>query len=329
MTLLRLFVGFLCLCIGAPMAQAHEVNPAYLEVTETAPDRHAVVWKQPLKDGMRLRLTPVFPETCVAGPVQASLAPGIVVERWQLDCDLTTGSVRVTGLERTLTDAFVRVQRLNGDTITAVLRAGSDDVSLDREATSSPATAYLWIGVEHIWFGYDHLLFVLGMVLLVRLRQLFLTITAFTIAHSITLALSALAGVSLPGAPVEITIALSIVLLAREAIGRMRGEVTLSQTYPWLIAFGFGLIHGFGFSGALASIGLPKGQEVLALLLFNLGVELGQLAFIAVLVALGVLAFRLIKASERPLRYIAAYGIGIAGTYWALERIAATFFLAA
>ena len=325
MSFLRLLVGLICLFITAPVTQAHEVNPAYLEVTETAPQRHAIVWKQPLKDGRRLRLVPVFPETCKTGPVQTQLAPGIVVQRWQIECDLSSGDIRVTGLERTLTDAFIRVQRLDGDTITAVLRAGSDRLALDSEATGSPAAAYLWIGVEHIWFGYDHLLFVLGMVLLVRLRQLFLTITAFTIAHSITLALSALAGVSLPGAPVEITIALSIVLLAREAIGRMRGELTLSQTYPWLIAFGFGLIHGFGFSGALASIGLPKGQEVLALLLFNLGVELGQLAFIAVLFAMGALVFRLVKTSERPLRYVAAYGIGIAGTYWALERISATF----
>jgi len=307
-----------CLVSLAP-ARAHEVNPAYLEVTETDASEYSIVWKQPVKDGRRLKIDPVFPTACEKRNVRVSQAPGVIVERWETSCDLAAATLAVSGLDRTLTDVFVRISRMGADPISAVLKAGRPSVDLS-VSQGAPVFVYLGLGIEHILLGYDHLLFVLGLVLLVRGRQIFATVTAFTIAHSITLALSTLAGISLPGPPVEITIALSLALLAREALSRLRGEQPLSGQYPWLIAFGFGLIHGFGFAGALSQIGLPAGAEALALALFNIGVEVGQLAFIAVILMLGWGIHRYSQSRARLLRIGLAYFVGTAGVYWVLER---------
>lgn len=320
----RIVLALLVLFTVTLTASAHEVRPAYLEVTETAPATYAVTWKQPVLDGRRLKLDPVFPEGCDRERERADAAGGTLVQRWEMHCDLSTGQIEIAGLERTLTDAFVRVDRLSGDDLSAVLRPGA--LRLDLAApTGAPAATYFRIGVEHILFGFDHLLFVLGLVLLVRPRQLLATVTAFTLAHSLTLAAAALGGLSLPGPPVEIVIAMSIALLGAETIYRSRGHETLSQRKPWLIAFGFGLVHGFGFAGALAEIGLPKGAEVLALLLFNLGVEVGQVAFVGAVLLLVFLATRFARLPLAPARIIAAYGIGITGAYWAIERIVNVF----
>ena len=316
----RIVLALLVLLGISLPASAHEVRPAYLEVTETAPETFAVTWKQPVLDGKRLKLDPVFPEGCDRERERADAAGGTLIQRWEMHCDLSAGQIEIAGLERTLTDAFVRVDRLSGDDLSAVLRPGA--LRLDLAApTGAPAATYFRIGVEHILFGFDHLLFVLGLVLLVRPRQLLATVTAFTLAHSLTLAAAALGGLSLPGPPVEIVIAMSIALLGAETIYRSRGRGTLSQRKPWLIAFGFGLVHGFGFAGALAEIGLPKGAEVLALLLFNLGVEAGQVAFVGAVLLLVFLATRLARLPLAPARVVAAYAIGITGAYWAIERI--------
>ena len=316
----RLFLALLALFGIALPASAHEVRPAYLEVTETTPGTYAVTWKQPVLDGRRLKLDPVFPEGCDREHERADAAGGTLIQRWEIQCDLSTGHIEIAGLERTLTDAFVRVDRLTGDDLSAVLRPGALQLDL-ASPTGAPTTTYFRIGVEHILFGFDHLLFVLGLVLLVRPRQLLATVTAFTLAHSLTLAAASLGGITLPGPPVEIVIAMSIALLGAETIYRSRGRETLSQRKPWLIAFGFGLVHGFGFAGALAEIGLPKGAEVLALLLFNLGVEVGQVAFVGAVLLLVFLAVRLARLPLPPTRIVAAYAIGITGAYWAIERI--------
>ena len=320
----RLFLALLVLLgISLPVS-AHEVRPAYLEVTETAPETFAVTWKQPVLDGKRLKLDPVFPEGCERERERADAAGGTLIQRWEMQCNLSTGHIEIAGLERTLTDAFVRVDRLTGDDLSAVLRPGALRLDLS-SPTGAPTATYFRIGVEHILFGFDHLLFVLGLILLVRPRQLLATVTAFTLAHSLTLAAASLGGITLPGPPVEIVIAMSIALLGAETIYRNRGHETLSQRKPWLIAFGFGLIHGFGFAGALAEIGLPKGAEVLALLLFNLGVEAGQVAFVGAVLLLVFLATRLARLPLAPARIIAAYGIGITGAYWAIERVVNVF----
>lgn len=296
-------------------ANAHEVNPAYLEIRETTPGHHDVIWKQPVKDGKRLKIDPIFPETCDKQHARFSQAPGIIIEHWKTVCDLTTGSLTIAGLDRTLTDTFVRINRLDAAPISIVLRAGKTSIDLTTAKGASPLT-YIWLGAEHILLGFDHLLFVIGLFLLVRPKQLFSTITAFTIAHSITLALSTLAGITLAGPPVEIVIALSIVLLARESIYKK----ALTTRHLWLLTFGFGLIHGFGFAGALSQIGLPPGAEALALGLFNIGVEIGQLCFLAALITLTwLISSRLMR--QQALKTVLSYTIGIAGTYWVIERV--------
>jgi len=302
-------------------ALAHEVNPAFLELTETGENQYDVVWKQPLKDGRRLKLDPQFPEECERSPEILERAPGAVVSRWKLTCALDSGRVGIDGLERTLTDVFVRIHRLDGRQISSVLKPTKTWFEIAEKKPGAPLFAYLRIGVDHIIFGYDHLLFVLGLLLLVRLSQLFLTVTAFTVAHSITLGLSTLAGVTLPGPPVEAVIALSLILLAREAIMLQAGGTSLTSRYPWVIAFGFGLIHGFGFAGALAEIGLPPNQEVLALLFFNLGVELGQAIFVLMLAVSTHICWLFWSKSEPITKSLFAYAIGTSGAYWLIERL--------
>ncbi len=324
MRLLLVILAGLCWMIGlSPIAAAHEVNPAFLELTETESGQFDVVWKQPIKDGRRLKLDPVFPEDCEASAMVLEGAVGAVVSRWTLSCALNEGEIRVDGLDRTLTDVFVQIHRIDGSVASVVLKPAAAAFELGEETSSAPLLAYFRIGVDHIIFGYDHLLFVLGLCLLVRPAQLLLTVTAFTVAHSITLGLSTLAGITLPGPPVESVIALSLILLAREAITLQRGGRSLTSQYSWAIAFGFGLVHGFGFAGALADIGLPKDQEIWALLLFNLGVEAGQVAFV---IALAVLAAGLTYVARNWLsrgKIAAAYLVGVSGTIWLVERVVA------
>ena len=187
------------------------------------------------------------------------------------------------------------------------------------------APAYLRLGVEHILSGPDHLLFVLGLLLLARLRKLFFVITAFTLAHSLTLALTSVGWISLASGPVELMIAVSILLLAVEAIRVIDGQPSFTAERPWLVSFGFGLLHGFGFAGALSEIGLPAGAELMALFYFNVGVELGQLLFIGVLLILAFIMTRILKARMVNVRRIATYGLGIAGAFWVFERASGLF----
>ena len=322
-------IRFLFLCamyiIGGLSAEAHEVRPAYLELTETSPGTFDVIWKQPVLDGRRLKIDPVYPDGCMeeSSSVQPLIAS--IIHSAKLHCDLSKGVLQIEGLERTLTDVFVRIDFLEKDDVSTVLRPGATRLDL-AGPEGAPQAAYFIIGVEHIIFGYDHLLFVLGLLLLVRPLQLIGTVTSFTVAHSITLGASTLGNISLPGAPVEIVIAMSIALLGAEAIYRRRGEVTLGQKWPWVIAFGFGLIHGFGFAGALSEIGLPRGAEIMALFMFNVGVEAGQLAFVAVMLVMAWIVRRFSAAALTPAQVALAYFIGITGSFWSIERIAGTFF---
>jgi hydrogenase/urease accessory protein HupE len=188
------------------------------------------------------------------------------------------------------------------------------------------AWSYLQFGAEHIWMGIDHLLFVLALLLIVRgRRRLVWAITAFTVAHSITLAAATLGLVAVSQAPVEAVIALSIVFLASELVDQQRGGSGLTQRNPWIVAFVFGLLHGFGFAGALREVGLPAGDIPLALVSFNVGVELGQLAFVAGVLALALVGRRIAMPTPAWLRLSAAYGIGSVSAYWLLERLAKIF----
>ena len=301
-------------------ASAHEVRPAFLKLNETAADEFSVLWKQPVVNGKRLKIKPIFPPDCTTTPPRFSRTGDTVSERWVLNCELNQGEILLDGLERTLTDVFVDINYLDETPLAALIKPENPRLSLSGP-TPSAAKQYLWIGVEHIIYGWDHLLFVIGLTLLVARRQILGVATAFTLAHSITLALAALGGITLPSRPVEILIAASIVLLAIEILYKARGRPSLGARKPYLISFLIGLIHGCGFAGALSEIGLPQGTEFLALLLFNIGVELGQFAIIA----LAIMALYLIgKVSLKYLRrteLVTSYVIAAIAMFWFIERM--------
>jgi hydrogenase/urease accessory protein HupE len=310
-------------------ASAHESRPAYMQVTEIAPKRYEIVWRTPVLSGMRLPVALRLPNSArnVTEPTLRELADSLLERRLiELDNGLTGTRIEIVGLQATITDALVRVQLLDGTYSTTLVRPSKPWIEIATSRSSlEVAAAYLMHGVEHILLGYDHLLFVLALILIVRRgRVLLITVTAFTIAHSITLSLATLGLVHVPGPPVEATIALSILLLACEIIRSDRGQPSLTAQWPWLVAFSFGLLHGFGFAGALAEIGLPKADIPLALLAFNIGVEAGQMVFIAVV--LGALAcvrrIRLPAFLERHARPVTIYAIGIMAAYWFIERLA-------
>jgi hydrogenase/urease accessory protein HupE len=325
-------------------AAAHEVRPGYLSLTEREDGRFDVLFKVPASAEARLALEPRLPSACAErDPRQWELVAGATVERWTVDCGATLegGEVAIGGLELTLTDVLLRVDWRDGTGYSTLLRPESPSVRIGRaEASSVPAAGFLRLGVEHILLGIDHLLFVLCLVLLVDgTRRLLLTITSFTVAHSVTLALATLGVVRVPSRPVEAAIALSIVVLAVElvhharpsrAIGDAPGgarEESLAARRPWIVAFAFGLLHGLGFAGALAEVGLPENDIPLALFLFNVGVELGQVAFVAVVLGLVAVARRLTAGSAPALPrwapLVPVYAIGCVAAAWLLERVAA------
>jgi hydrogenase/urease accessory protein HupE len=320
-----------CAALLAPAAAAHDARPAYLQIDEIAPGRYDVLWRTPVLSGARLPVALQLPPTLrsVTPPRVQELSDSIV-ERRVIEADagaLAGARIRFPGLEATITDVLVRTSLLDGTRATTLVRPSQSWVELAAARGSlAVAGAYLRHGVEHILLGFDHLLFVLALILIVRsTRTLLVTITAFTLAHSITLALATLGLVRVPGPPVEAAIALSIVLLAAELVKRERGEPPgLAERWPWVIAFCFGLLHGFGFAGALVAVGLPQGEIPLALLGFNLGVELGQLAFIAAVLCLRALARRIAPSAAFERRALAgvSYAIGSLAAFWFCERLA-------
>jgi len=323
----RLFALFLwssLFCCLTLTAFAHEVRPAFLRATEVTAGEFKVVWKQPVLSGRRLRITPTFPPDCQQTEPRLDRAGDTVAERFTVSCDLKQGALSLPGLENTLTDAFVEIAYLDGEARTALLKP-SDPVLNLSGPKASPAAEYLRIGIEHIIFGWDHLLFVIGLTLLVGGRRVWGVATAFTLAHSLTLAATALGGITLPSRPVEILIAGSIVLLGVEILRKQKGDLTLGARRPYLIAFSVGLIHGFGFAGALADIGLPQGTELLALLLFNIGVELGQFAVIGLaLLALWSLA-KLGKNWRKTTETLTVYSFASIAMFWVFQRVTPYF----
>ncbi len=312
---------------------AHEVRPAYLQVTETSGGRFEVLWKQPIlpdaDPGLvrRLPIAPRFPAHCRERDRRLpDLAPSALIERWTLTCGergLVGAEISIDGLPRTLTDVLLRVRLLDGTAADHLLRSEAPRVVLSPESGGGAAVpTYLLLGVEHLLFGFDHILFVVGLLFFVRRPlQLVQVVTAFTAAHSITLALSTLGVVTLSQRPVEAVIALSILFLAVELARGTKGKQSAMARSPWAIAFGFGLLHGFGFAGALAEIGLPESARAMALLLFNAGVEIGQLAIVGLLLAL----LQVVRISRVPVPAFAAqvpvYVMGTVSAYWFVERV--------
>ncbi|MNK90209.1 HupE / UreJ protein [compost metagenome] len=310
-------------------AIAHESRPAYLELNETAAGRYDVLWRTPVLSGMRLPIALRFAEgvRTVVEPVESELNDSLI-ERRVIDAGpagLVGQRIEFIGLQASITDVLVRVSRLDGSLTTTLVHPAQPWIEIAATpGTFSVAGAFLVHGIQHILVGFDHLLFVFALLLLVGNGWMLVkTITAFTLAHSITLALATLGAVRLPGPPVEATIALSILLLAVEIARKNRDETSFTLQWPWVVAFCFGLLHGFGFAGALAQIGLPQRDLPLALFTFNVGVEIGQLMFVAVVLSLRALLLRcrLPRPAVLYARPIASYGLGTLAALWFFERV--------
>jgi hydrogenase/urease accessory protein HupE len=310
---------------GAHPALAHETRPGYLELTETAADTYAFLWKKPTGGEIEIAIAPIVPPDCrFATPGQEQLSPGALVVRGTLQCTggLAGKTLAIAGLEATITDVLVRVAHADGRLESHLLRPTATAVTFSGATNAGErAMGYLQLGVLHIVLGIDHLLFVLGLLLIVRNRWMLVkTITAFTVAHSITLALATLGYVAAPLPPLNAAIALSILFLGPEIVRAWRGQTSFTLRHPWVVAFAFGLLHGLGFASGLTALGLPKAEIPLALLLFNVGVELGQIGFV-LLVVLLERAFRVLEvrwpvAAQR----LPGYVVGTLGAYWTIQR---------
>ncbi len=324
---LELFT-ILLLAFALP-ATADEFRPAYLQLTQTTADSYDVLWKAPaLDENTPLKVRPVFPAGVTEqGNRRSSFAAGTMRQRWRINVPggLNDRAILFPGLTETRIDILVRLERLDGSVQLERILPGQPAFT----ARASPgawevAKTYVTIGIGHILLGFDHLLFVLALVMIVKsTRLLLITITAFTVAHSITLSLATLGVLHVPGPPVEAIIALSIVFVAGEIIHQRQGRPGLAARKPWVVAFAFGLLHGLGFAGALAEVGLPENSIPLALLFFNIGVEVGQVFFIVVVLAIYRLLSTLLAGTFDLARLapVQAYAIGGLASYWLFERV--------
>jgi hypothetical protein len=310
-------------------APAHEVRPAYLQLHQTGADSYDVFWKVPaVGDAMRLSLHVEFPQTCSnLKPPHGFFAGNAYTEQWSVKCQggLAGSTVRIEGLTATLTDVLVRVERLDGSS--QMTRVMSSSPSFVVEAMPSPwevVRTYLVLGIEHILTGVDHLLFVSGLLLLVNgTRRLLLTVSAFTLSHTVTLTLATLGFVHVPPAPVEAVIALSILFVAYEVLRKKENPNGVAQRKPWLVAFSFGLLHGLGFAGGLSAAGLPAGHIPLALAFFSAGVEVGHFSFVATAVVSIVAARKWLENLPAWSWRVPPYAIGSVASYWLIARLAA------
>jgi hydrogenase/urease accessory protein HupE len=325
----RLLWATLASCL-ALAAQADVFRPAYLELREAGDDRFDVMWKVPAQGGLRLAMQVRFP----AGTIQLTQPQGLFVgtafvERWRVTRPggFVGESIGIDEIAGGVSDVIVRVERQDGTSqMERLLPQNPQFMVESATGTGAVAWSYLVLGIEHILGGVDHLLFVLALLLIVRGgKRTLVTITAFTAAHSITLVAATLGWVHVPGPPVEAMIALSIVFVAAEVIHGIRGRPGLTARAPWVVAFSFGLLHGFGFAGALAEVGLPQTAIPVALLMFNVGVEVGQLLFVAAALALRELLARLPVARPAWTPYLVPYAIGSIAMFWVVERIGAFF----
>ena len=312
-------------CLFAASAGAHEARPGYLQLTLNDEESVNLLLKIPALGQMRLGLYPNLPANCVAAePPTRYIVDNAYTERASFQCSggLVGQSVTIDGLSTTLTDVLARVERPDGTVQVARLTPSAPAFVVEAVPSAiAIASTYLALGVNHILRGIDHLLFVFALLLLVSdTRKLIWTITAFTAAHSLTLAAATLGFVQIPQSPVEAVIALSIVFVASEIVHVSQGRPGLTQRKPWIVAFVFGLLHGFGFAGALNEIGLPEQSIPLALLLFNVGVELGQLGFIGAVLLIYAILRRYTVSQPHWASLMPAYLIGSVAAFWTIER---------
>jgi hydrogenase/urease accessory protein HupE len=327
----RYFIFMLAAIVFPVLTWAHEIRPAYLEIKEAENHSLQITWKQPLMGEFGLPLRPsISAGWMVDSLASISYTETYLIKRWQIPADhasLEKQVIRIEGLEKSITDVLVQVSLLNNVSFTYLIKPIQPFIQLSLlNPPPPPVWQYIQLGIDHIWSGFDHLLFVLGLILLVKKRsRLFWTITAFTIAHSITLALATLHIIKVSGAFTEAAIALSIVFLAVELLRHYRGINGFAYHYPYWVSFVFGLLHGLGFASALQDVGLPENNIPLALFLFNAGVEIGQLAFVFLMLlimsAIKRFSFRWpVWVYKTP-----AYLIGTLSMYWFFERLMIIF----
>lgn len=314
-------------CYGSPnsLLRGHESRPAYLQLKQTGQETFDVLWKVPaMGERLRLGLYVRLPETAkLTSEPRGVFQEAAYTERWSIEEPqaLVGSYIHIDGLRNTLTDVLVRIERLDGTK--QIARLAPESPSLLVEAAPSGwqvAKTYFRLGLEHILLGFDHLLFVLGLLLIVDRRWILVkTITAFTLAHSLTLAISVLGLVQVPELPLNTAIALSILFLGPEIVRKWRGQSSLTIRHPWIVAFLFGLLHGVGFASGLSVTGLPLPEIPSALLFFNVGVEAGQLIF--VLLALAVAGSIRALELDRPswVVRVPAYVVGILGAFWTFQ----------
>ena len=333
---LRHAVVLLGLLSVSPATYAHELRPAYLEMREVKPGEFNVLWKTPMLGGLRLSLAPEFSgDAKPATPLSTRTTSGAAVQTWTLHAPALRGqTLRIRGLDSTMTDALVRCEFADGTTWSQRLSPAQPSALIPlRQTTWAVAGVYIKLGIEHILSGIDHLLFILALLLITGGGwKLVKTVTAFTLSHSITLSLATLGYVHIPQRPVEAVIALSIVFVASEIVHTRAGRPGLTARAPWVVAFTFGLMHGLGFAGGLREAGLPVGHIPAALLFFSLGVEVGHFLFIGTVLALIAFGTRVIHRLRFSALYprfskVAhqgpAYAIGSVAMFWVIQRIAA------
>lgn len=312
---------------AAPQVSADEIRPALLDIKEQNTGLFTVTWKVPMRGNRVLPITPRLPESLeLVGSPTVQEVPGARVEHATYKSNgesLTGQTIAIEGLSEVQTDVLLLVQLQNGNQHSAILRPVAPEFTIPLEASKLKIAGDYWrMGTIHILEGMDHLLFVLALLLIVNgFGPLLKAVTAFTVAHSITLALATLGVIHLPSAPTEAIIALSILFLAAEIVHKHNGQIGLTQRWPWLIAFLFGLFHGLGFAGALSEIGVPQVEVPLALLTFNVGVETGQLLFIAAVIGVMVLLRRLPLTLPTGAWRVAPYAIGSVAAFWTIQRV--------
>lgn len=308
---------------------AHEVRPAYFSITQLTDSTYQAVWKIPAMGNAIPKVYPILPKNWEVINEQSNMLPDNLRRTYLLKTlhPIEGSELFFEGLNTTLIDVLISIKKADGSQYSSMLKPANPSYKIPYEPSKIEVIkTYLMLGFEHILLGIDHLLFVLALLLITKgFKRLLKTITAFTIAHSITLSLSALGVVGLPGAPVEAVIALSIVFLALELLNYQKGNSGLTIRYPWIVAFTFGLLHGFGFAGALSEIGLPQIEIPTALLFFNVGVELGQIAFVIAVLCIIWMATKLKVKLPQKLSFVPAYLIGSIASFWLVERVIALF----
>jgi len=318
---------FVAAMLATVAAAAHEIRPAYFELRENSSGDIDILWKQPTSGETMLAIRPHLSSGWLdEEATQVAVTESALLRQWHIaapHAPVAGQTLTIAGLEVTLTDVLVSIRYADGRESSQVIHASQPSLVIPEHDASFLGWRYLRLGVMHIWSGADHLLYVLGLLLLAAaLRPLIWTLTSFTLAHSITLGLAALNVVHVPRAPVEAVIALSIVYLAVELLRQTRGLHGLASERPWLVAFPFGLLHGFGFAGALQDVGLPASDVPTVLLFFNLGVEAGQILFVLAALALGSIMKLQARIAAGKARKWAAYTLGSIASYWLIARLA-------